>query len=431
MVVLTALVGLAVLIAGLAGSVPAPQAVAVAVAVPSAHCAALLIRRGRRVEPSTGRRCRPTVLLGVGVAIGAASTARAGLAHRFAPDAMAADVPLPAEIPVAAGLLLIAGPVLTWYGVRAADGFPPEPEPVDGDGSYADYPLLVLPIGGALLAAAYHLVQGRWFDPVAVSVAIGGVAAVAAREALAVLHIRRYAARLAAQEAHFRSLVVGSTDVTIVLDEALTVRWQSPAAARQFGLSDQEVVGQPLISLVHPEDAERVAAVLGSGGGGLVEARLRDGYGCWRDTEWSLSDQRASPAVGALVVHARDVTERRELERTLHRAAYVDQLTGLPNRRELARSLPGLAGPGALMVIGLGGVAGVNEVCGHDVGDAVLVEAARRLRAGLTPADLPVRLGGGTFAVATPGGAVQAQLLATRLLTMLTEPYRWRGPWRT
>jgi len=111
MVVLTALAGLAVLIAGLAGSVPAPQAVAVAVAVPSAHCGALLIRRGRRVEPSTGRRCRPTVLLGVGIAIGAASTAGAGLAHRFAPDAMAADVPLPAEIPLV-GLFFTAGTYL-------------------------------------------------------------------------------------------------------------------------------------------------------------------------------------------------------------------------------------------------------------------------------------------------------------------------------
>jgi diguanylate cyclase (GGDEF)-like protein len=131
--------------------------------------------------------------------------------------------------------------------------------------------------------------------------------------------------------------------------------------------------------------------------------------------------------VGGLVVHVRDVSERKDLQRTLHRAAYVDQLTGLPNRRELSRAAAARAGTGALMVVGLGGVAGVNEVRGHDVGDAVLVEAARRLRAGVAPSDLLARLGGDRFAVATHGGAVQAQLLATRLLTMLTEPYPVTG----
>jgi diguanylate cyclase (GGDEF)-like protein/PAS domain S-box-containing protein len=322
---------------------------------------------------------------------------------------------------LAAGALLIAGPVLTWYGHVAADARNPEP-PADQDAGYVAHPVLVLPLAGALVAAGYHVVRAHSFDTVALVLAIVGVAIVATREALSVVDIRRYAVHLAEQEAHFRSLVAGSADVTIVLDPDLRVRWQSPAAAREFSLSDQEVVGQPLVTLVHPEDVSRVAGSL-STGGGLVEARLRDGYGVWRDTEWSLSDQRGSPEVDAVVVHIRDVTVRREVART----AQSDQLTGLPSRRELGEALVERGLAGALMVVAVEGVDGVNEARGHDVGDAVLAEAARRLRAGTAPTDLLTRLAGGRFAVATEGGAVQAQLLATRLVTMLTEPYPIAG----
>ncbi len=329
------------------------------------------------------------------------------------------------------GALMVVGPALTWHGIRATGSDYRRPTVDDTDGSYAGYPLLALPLGAALLAAAYHVLERRRFDSISILLTIVGVAVLALREALGSVDIRRYASRLAAQEAHFRSLVVGSTDVTVVLDGDLVVRWQSPAAARQLGLSDQEVVGRPFVSMVHPDDADEAALrlrdAIGRDGGNLVEARMRDGFGAWRDTEWSLSDQRASPAVGGLVVHVRDVSERKELERTLHRTANVDQLTGLPNRGELRRAMAAQGGTGALMVVSLGGVAGVNEVRGHDVGDAVLVEAARRLRTGVSPADVLARLGGNRFAVATRGGAVQAQLLATRLLTMLTEPYAVAG----
>jgi diguanylate cyclase (GGDEF)-like protein/PAS domain S-box-containing protein len=336
------------------------------------------------------------------------------------------------------GALMVVGPALTWHGIRATGTDYRRPVVDDTDGSYAGYPLLLFPLGAALLAAAYHVLDRRRFDSISILLAIVGVAVLALREALGSVDIRRYAAKLATQEAHFRSLVVGSTDVTVVLDGDFVVRWQSPAAARQLGLSDQEVVGRPFMSLVHPDDADEAVrrlhsaigadgGAIGADGGSLVEARMRDGFGAWRDTEWSLSDQRASPAVGGLVVHVRDVSERKELERTLHRTANVDQLTGLLNRRELRRAMAAQGGTGALMVVSLAGVAGVNEVRGHDVGDAVLVEAARRLRAGVSPADMLARLGGNRFAVATHGGAVQAQLLATRLLTMLTEPYEVAG----
>ena len=326
---------------------------------------------------------------------------------------------------------LVAGPVLADLGARRAGAGPDEPDPADEDGSLAGYPLLALPVGLAVLAAAYHLLVVGMLDRISTVLGIAGVAAIGLREALAAVDVRRYARRLTAQEAHFRSLVSGATEVTVVVDAELVVRWQSPAAARHFGLSDQDVVGRPFTALVHPDDVARVRAALRASEPTLIEARLRDGFGRWRDTESTVSDLRDAPEVAALVVHVRDVGERKELERTLHRMAFTDQLTGLANRRELLRAVAAArltgTGRGAVLVIDLDGLAGINDLRGHEVGDAVLIEVARRLRACVGDEGLPARVGGAEFAVLTARGPVFANTLADRLLTALGEPYRPPG----
>ncbi len=340
-------------------------------------------------------------------------------------------------------LSLAAAPVLAWEGARRT----PAPDEaaqaaVVDNSTLAGYPVLAVPAAAAIVVALHRLVSGQDFDRPSVVLGIIGIAVVALRESLAALDVSRYARRVVEQEAQFRSLVAGSTDVIMVLDQDLIVRWQSTAAARQFGLSDQEVVGRHFQSMVHPEDAVIVAdrladvrAGYGSGADGdrpaLIEARLRDGFGKWRETESSVSDQRDVPQVAGLVVHIRDVGERKEMERALHRLSYADQLTGLANRRQLLISIVAQRGVprprGALVLLELDGFNAVNDVRGYDVGDAVLVEVARRLRAGTADTDLPARLSGDEFAVVTEASPVQAYALATRLLTMLAEPIQLPG----
>ena len=331
---------------------------------------------------------------------------------------------------------LIAAPMLAWYGARRT-ATPDEFATTDASATLAGYPVLAVPAAAAIAVALHRLITGGEFDRPSVVLGIIGIAVVALRETLAAIDVSRYARRVVAQEAQFRNLVAGSTDVIMVLDGELMVRWQSSAAARQFGLSDQEVVGRHFQSMVHPEDAVIVAdrladvrAGFGAGAEGdrpaLFEARLRDGFGQWRETESSVSDQREVPEVGGLVVHIRDISERKEMERTLHRLAFADQLTGLANRRQMLLSIVAQRcvprARGALLLVELDGFNAVNDVRGYDIGDAVLVEVARRLRAGTAETDLPARLSGDEFAVVTEASPVQAYALATRLLTMLAEP---------
>ncbi|MFI5888955.1 putative bifunctional diguanylate cyclase/phosphodiesterase [Actinoplanes sp. NPDC051513] len=337
------------------------------------------------------------------------------------------------------GLPIVAGLALSADGGSRRDLPPPPLEPRSPDQYLASYPLLAVPGAVGVVAALWHLITVRDFDTVAICLGIGMVAVLVMRELLVVRDIRLYAGQLQTAEAHFRSLVAGATDLTLVLDERLRIRWQSPAASRLFGLSDDEVVGRAFRDLIHPDDVAGAQAAIDSvlagehadGPPALVSARLRDGAEMWRDTESTIADQRAVPEVAALVVHVRDIGERKHLERALHKLSYTDQLTGLANRRALMRDLLSYrrrAGQqGTLLVIDLHGLAEINDNRGRETGDAVLIEVGRRIKTLLAADDVPARLGGDEFAVLTADGAVLAYALGTRIATVLAEPQALPG----
>jgi diguanylate cyclase (GGDEF)-like protein/PAS domain S-box-containing protein len=336
------------------------------------------------------------------------------------------------------GLAIVAGLTLTAEGGSRRQA-PPRVEPPEPEQYLSSYPLLAVPASVGVIAAVYHLVFVGRFDGRAIVLGIAMVTLLMTRELLVVRDIRQYASQLKEKEAHFRSLVAGATDLTLVLDEGLRIQWQSPAAARVFGLADSEVVGRTFRELIHPDDVADAQAVIESvlsgdhpdGPPALVNARFRDGNEMWRDTESTVSDQRSVPEVAALVVHVRDVGERRHLERTLHRLSYTDQLTGLANRRALMRDLLAYrrrAGQqGTVLVIDLHGLAEINNRHSREIGDAVLIEVGRRIRTLLADEDVAARLGGDEFAVLTADSAVLAYALATRLVTLLVEPYQLPG----
>ncbi|MFY1598649.1 putative bifunctional diguanylate cyclase/phosphodiesterase [Micromonospora sp. WMMD737] len=119
---------------------------------------------------------------------------------------------------------------------------------------------------------------------------------------------------------------------------------------------------------------------------------------------------------------------RRLAEREAHfrELAHTDQLTGLANRRGLLQALHRCAEAGApcvLLGLDLDGFKHVNDMRGHDVGDAVLAEVGERLRANLRPGDVAARLGGDEFAVLMHGQPADADRVAERLLGVLGRAY--------
>lgn len=129
-----------------------------------------------------------------------------------------------------------------------------------------------------------------------------------------------------------------------------------------------------------------------------------------------------------------DVTEQRCREDQLRRMADTDPLTGLVNRATLRRHLdvtlrdPHNRGGVALLFCDLDNFKEVNDTRGHAVGDALLVEVARRLRESVRSKDMVARLGGDEFVIVCPEyDADDTARLARRLTQRIERPYRVDG----
>ena len=139
---------------------------------------------------------------------------------------------------------------------------------------------------------------------------------------------------------------------------------------------------------------------------GTVMVADRTGYGgLFGASEIKLFDTLAhqtGAAVGQNSLTTK-VDELRELQVELEHKAFHDPLTGLANRllfmNRVEHALKRRTGNAAVIYVDLDNFKPINDTHGHEVGDAVLIGAAQRLRASLRPADTAARLGGDEFAV--------------------------------
>lgn len=215
-----------------------------------------------------------------------------------------------------------------------------------------------------------------------------------------------------------RALMDSVGDAIIVYDRDARLQYVNQRAAVLAGLPIEEMTGKALT------DVGRLADIRGPLPD-FVHSLLhhlgevfRDGRSL--DFEFNVTfDDTArwfhtslAPVVAAdgsidmAVSTSRDVTERHRVEEDLTRRATRDQLTGLANRTvlldELGRSLAaaGRTGrPAAVLMIDLDHFKAVNDSLGHDVGDQLLIAAARRLESTVRSGDVAGRLGGDEFVV--------------------------------
>jgi len=127
-------------------------------------------------------------------------------------------------------------------------------------------------------------------------------------------------------------------------------------------------------------------------------------------------------------------------ETAIHKLAFYDPLTQLPNRRLLRERLQLALNAsarnqvyGALLMLDLDNFKTINDGMGHQVGDDLLVQAARRIQGCLRQTDTVARLGGDEFVVVLEGldadvsvAAVQAEGIGEKVLHAIREPF-WLG----
>ncbi|MEN3277457.1 MAG: hypothetical protein V7631_3247 [Massilia sp.] len=239
------------------------------------------------------------------------------------------------------------------------------------------------------------------------------------------------------------ALLDKARDAIFVMDMASRITYWNKGAERLYGWEAHEATGQRMQNLLCDDLAAyslayRHAIDEGEWAGELLQHR-RDGSPIHADTRWTVVP--AAPASGVvqkILVISTDVSERKYNEARIHRLAYYDALTELPNRASLLdhlrRALVGSARShkfGALMFLDLDNFKTLNDTHGHAAGDMLLQAVARRLEHSVRETDLVARLGGDEFVILVQpeedtldGAAHQAETVAAKVVAAMRAPFQ-------
>ncbi len=222
---------------------------------------------------------------------------------------------------------------------------------------------------------------------------------------------------------------------------------------QQLSQGIQSLTGEPperfvsgaisYVDLIHPDDRSMVSQAISEAIAKReiynIEYRIRtvDGLLHWVSERGRVTSDQAGRArwLDGLIL---DISERKAAEIMIRDLAYNDPLTGLPNRRLLLDRLEhDLAASsrtgryGALLFIDMDNFKLINDTLGHEAGDKVLNEVARRLSACVRESDTVARLGGDEFIVildslgdTADAAAAEAGELGNKILTRLARPYQ-------
>ncbi|WP_295748530.1 sensor domain-containing diguanylate cyclase [Undibacterium sp.] len=257
---------------------------------------------------------------------------------------------------------------------------------------------------------------------------------------------KRLESLIAQTERHF-ALLVAATPVGVFETNAsgacifVNHQW-----SEMTGLSQEEARGNGWVAALHPEDRELVAsawaAAVTEGLPFRQEYRFIDKQG---KLTWVLGQsQKLHSSEGKTLGYigsTTDISESKLLAAQIHEMAFLDALTQLPNRRYLHDRLR-LAialskrkkSYGALMFMDLDNFKPVNDEWGHEAGDQLLVEAARRIKACLREVDTVARFGGDEFVVIVSEldnnlqhATAQAKAVAEKIRQSLSLPFHLRS----
>ncbi|MDQ1374291.1 MAG: hypothetical protein QOJ09_1629 [Actinomycetota bacterium] len=244
-----------------------------------------------------------------------------------------------------------------------------------------------------------------------------------------------------AAEERFRALVQHAPDIIALFDIDGVLTYASPALTRILGYDPDDLVGLASPETVHPDDfdgvADAFARAMDTAGEPMpVAFRARAADGSFRHLEATFTNLFAVPSVGAMVINARDVTERATAAEALVHQTLHDSLTDLPNRTlfldRVSHSLSRATRTGsgvAVLFLDLDDFESINRAFGRSGGDEVLVAVAGLLEATVRLGDTVAALGGDEFVVCCEGvtDEAEAEALAERLVRATSIPFGAHG----
>ncbi|MFP4335587.1 MAG: diguanylate cyclase domain-containing protein [Wenzhouxiangella sp.] len=324
-----------------------------------------------------------------------------------------------------------------------ADVQPPLNKPLTFHGAALDGTQRIthfLPIDGYPLTVAASIPRARplniWYRAIFAAVATWLV--FAAISYGLIRRLRQSLHETQVSQARFRRLVEHASDLILVVGLDGRLQYVSPKWGDHVGLDPASVIGRNSLDFIHPDDHARVSlairAVIGKGislSGKEYRARHTDGSWRWQAASISpLYDARGKP--DAVIAVIRDVTDSRRDRQHLSRLAHEDALTGLPNRAHLSdllnqamREADRKGRRVGVLFIDLDRFKPVNDVHGHEVGDQLLVEVARRINHALRAPDIAARFGGDEFLALLHdlSDPDEALAIAGRIIDQIRKPF--------
>jgi diguanylate cyclase (GGDEF)-like protein/PAS domain S-box-containing protein len=234
----------------------------------------------------------------------------------------------------------------------------------------------------------------------------------------------------------FRALAESSRDLVWVRDVDGLLSYCSPTVWTALGYRPDDLTGTNERDLINPLDRKTREGLMAR----LLETdaaqppgelRLRTKRGVWRWFETVDTNCLDNPSVRGIVTNARDITSRKAAEAELLELSLYDPLTGLANRLlvmdRLAIALARRTRADdviAVLFCDLDSFKVVNDSIGHEGGDRVLIEVARRFKRSIRDCDTVGRTGGDEFVIVCEGlrDVNEVTELATRLRDAVEEP---------
>ena len=240
----------------------------------------------------------------------------------------------------------------------------------------------------------------------------------------------------------YRLLLDNSPEMIVLSSLEESRRYVTAAVERITGFTAEEYLAQKLLDMIHPEERETFELRIRE----LKEGNLRQtfryralrksgGY-CWVEATVIGYVDPVSKRVGGYVATVRDISEEKEREerlnleyRQLSKAASLDELTGIANRRAFNQAIENEARRRtrssrdlSLLLIDVDHFKAYNDLYGHLPGDLCLKRIASAIKRTLRRApDLAARFGGEEFVVLMPSTGISgAAAVAGKMLEAVT-----------
>lgn len=242
---------------------------------------------------------------------------------------------------------------------------------------------------------------------------------------------------LSRRERAFRTLIENSPDTITRYDRDFRRTYANPAFCTMAGCTLEEALGKRPSEFPGGADTLRyeykIGEAISTGKRTQFELKWIGENGREQCSHISLTPEiDTSGNVSSVLAIGRDLSDRLVFEETIWKQANFDVLTRLPNRQmfhgrleQEAKISEGCGKRMALMLIDLDRFKEVNDSLGHDKGDILLVEAARRISSCVRESDTVARLGGDEFTVILPrldDTGILGQI-AGAIIEKLAEPF--------